>query len=717
MRKLGKALIALLVLVAVVAIGLMVWEPLSVAVATPPPPHRYDSVIARDTFGVPHIFGRTDPDVAYGVAYAHAEDDFATLQEAVAMSRGRLGAMTGADGAKVVYALHLLGARATVSRDYMKQPADVRALLDGYATGLNTYAARHPGEVRLARLFPVNGQDIATGFVLRTPFFFGLDQYLGALSGDTPLPREAAGATPDAPDPRALPAAQDAAGEGNMNGSNAFVVAPKRSADGFTRVVSNSHQPWKGPVAWYELVVHSGTGWNFAGATFPGVPYPVLGHNEHLGWTNTVNRPDLVDVYKLTLGQGGDTYLFDGKQVPLQATRVWLHVKIGPFVLPIPKTVYRSVHGPVIVNKSGAFALHYGGADQLRMVEEYHRLTRAGNFAEWQRALAIQGVSATNFLYGDAAGNIAYFYNAAFPNRKPGFDYRNVLPGDTSGDLAAGTVPWGQVPRNVNPASGFLANANNTPFQAAGEGSEMKPGDYSPLLGIETDTTNRGTRAVELMGKDGSISAADLERIKYDTGVSKLSWTARWYDDIARVDPQGDPALVAAKALMATWHWRFDGNNPAEALAAILLRAGQSWHYPRKAKKDPRTELAKAAAYLTQHFGRIDPPLGTVLRLRHGQVDLPLDGAPDVLRAASTWDEAEDGRLVVNHGDSFIMFMTWDKAGRVSSTSIQPYGAATTRPQSPHYADQAPLFVAHKTKPVNFWPTDLRRNVERVYRP
>ena len=85
--------------------------------------------------------------------------------------------------------------------------------------------------------------------------------------------------------------------------------------------------------------------------------------------------------------------------------------------------------------------------------------------------------------------------------------------------------------------------------------------------------------------------------------------------------------------------------------------------------------------------------------------------------AASTWDEADDGRLVVKHGDSFIMFMTWDKAGRVSSESVQPYGAATTRPRSPHYADQAPLFVAHKTKPVLFWRDDLRTSVERVYRP
>jgi acyl-homoserine-lactone acylase len=396
---------------------------------------------------------------------------------------------------------------------------------------------------------------------------------------------------------------------------------------------------------------------------------------------------------------------------------VWLKVRFGPFVLPIPKMAYRAVQGPVIVNKSGAYAIRYAGADQLRMIEEYYRLTRARDFAEWQKALAIQGVPATNFLYGDAKGNIAYFYNASFPNRKPGFDYLHVLPGDTSRDFALGTVPFAQVPRNVNPASGFLVNANNTPFQAAGAGSELKPGDYSPLLGIETDTTNRGTRAVELMGAHPSISADDLRRIKYDTGISRLSWAARWYGDIARVDPRGDAQLVQAQALLKRWNWDFDGHHSGQALAAILLRTGQKWHYPRRPELDPRDALAKAAGYLQRHFGTLDPPLGTVLRLRHGAVDLPLDGGPDVLRAASTWDEADDGRLVVKHGDSFIMFMTWDKAGRVSSESVQPYGAATTRPRSPHYADQAPLFVAHKTKPVLFWRDDLRTSVERVYRP
>jgi acyl-homoserine-lactone acylase len=704
-RRIG---LTVLVLVLLVAIGLASWEPLLASRAAPPPAHSYDVTIARDNFGVPHIFGRTDPDVAYGIAYAHAEDDFSTLQEVVAMTRGRLGAMTGTDGAKTDFVVHLLGARATVARDYDKQPADVRALLDGYAAGLNHYAEKHPGEVLLSRLFPVNGQDIATGFVLRSPFFFGLDAVLGSLAGDKPLPIESAGPQPDAPDVTPLgPNPQEA-------GSNAFVVAPRRSADGFTRLVSNSHQPWRGGAAWYELVVHSKAGWNFAGATFPGAPYPLLGHNEHLGWTNTVNRPDMIDVYKLVTN--GDRYRFDGEWRPLEKRTVWLPVKLwGPFVLPVPKTVYRAVQGPVVRNKQGSYALRYGGADQLKMVEEYYRLNRAQDFAQWQAALAIQGVPGTNFLYGDAAGNIAYFYNASFPNRKPGFNYAQVLPGDTSRAYAPGTVPWSMVPRNINPASGFLINANNSPYQAAGQGSEIPL--QPPLLGVETDTTNRGTRALELMGANPSIRAEDLYRIKFDSGVSRLGYLGAWYSELLAVDPKGDPLLARAHQLLAQWDWNFDGRGPADSLAFSILRVPNRWHYERKPKPDPRKVLLEAATYLQKHFGRLDLPLGDFIRLKQGKVDLPLDGGPDSLRAATSYDELPDGRLAIKHGDSFIMFVAWDKAGKVSSQSIQPFGAASTRPESPHYTDQARLFVEHKLKPVWFDPAQLKGHIERSYRP
>ncbi len=361
--------------------------------------------------------------------------------------------------------------------------------------------------------------------MLRSPFFFGLDKVIGSLASDKPLPPESAGPLPDAPDVTPLGVAE--------RGSNGFAVAPRRSADGATRLISNAHQPWTGAAAWYELVVHSGTGWNFAGATFPGVPYPLMGHNRTLGWTNTVNRPDLVDVYRLALDADGRRYRWDGGWRTLERHRVWLPVKLwGPFVLPVPRMVERAVQGPVITGKHGSFAIRYAGANQLGMVEEYYRLTRATDFVGWQRALARQAVPATNFVYADAAGHIGLFYNASFPRRRPGFDYRHILPGDTSRAFTPGTVPWAEVPRNVDPVSGFIVNANDSPFQAAGTGSELDPHAFSPLLGIETDTTNRGRRALELMGAIRAIGDADLLRIKFDTGVSRASWAGRWMRDV-----------------------------------------------------------------------------------------------------------------------------------------------------------------------------------------
>ena len=326
LKRLG---VGLLIIPVLMAIGLAIWEPLSVKETAAPPVRSYEARIVRDEFGVPHIFGKTDADVAYGVAYAHSEDDFATLQEVTAMTRGRMATLNGADSAPIDYIAALLDVRGTVTRKYDDLPQDVRLLLDGYASGLNAYADDHPEEVRLIKLFPVNGQDIAAGFVLRSPFFFGLNNPIEALVQNKPLPREGGPRLSGEPEkPSIHPLSPDkivdekkvtpVGPDPDENGSNAYAIAPERSPEGKTRLISNSHQPLRGNVAWYELVVHSEQGWDFAGANFPGSPFPFLGHNKYLGWTNTVNRPDLIDIYKLTLNDKKDAYRFDGEWKPLE---------------------------------------------------------------------------------------------------------------------------------------------------------------------------------------------------------------------------------------------------------------------------------------------------------------------------------------------------------------------------------------------------------------
>jgi acyl-homoserine-lactone acylase len=149
------------------ALGLTLWEPLTAPSGRAPVPLTHDARIVRDKFGVPHIKGKTDADASFGLAWAHAEDDFRTIQEVLAMTRGRAGTLLGADGAKIDYVYHLMGARDTAERRYREIPADVRAVAEGYARGLNLYAARHSQEVRLSGLFPVNGTDVVTGCARR----------------------------------------------------------------------------------------------------------------------------------------------------------------------------------------------------------------------------------------------------------------------------------------------------------------------------------------------------------------------------------------------------------------------------------------------------------------------------------------------------------------------------------------------------------------------
>jgi acyl-homoserine-lactone acylase len=716
-------------LVGVAALGFAVlatWEPFMATAAEPVAGRAYSAEIIRDEWGVPHISGKTDADTAYGVAIAHAQDDFFTLQDVVAMSRGRYGAIAGEDGAKVDYVYHLIDARGTAEREYPKLPADTRALFEAYAAGLNQYAAQHPGEVKLAGLFPVAGMDVAAGFALRQPFFFGLDGVIGPLVAGEDLRREHGPDIPGFPRPplqgaepadlaapkqarapvsspaRVLPLGEDA----EHLGSNAFAVAPKKGG-GTTTLVSNSHQPLRGGVAWYELVVESGEGWHFAGANFPGSPFPFLGHNEHLGWTNTVNTPDMIDVYQLELDESGTRYKLDGQWRDLQSEWVTLPVKVGPVVLPIRREVLRSVHGPVIRNAKGAFAIRYGGIGQLQQLDAYYRINKAKTFGEWEAQIARLAIPSTNFIYADKTGTIAYVYNAAIPARPEGVkaDWRSVLPGNRSDLIWQGAVDYAALPKIVNPASGWVYNSNNTPFTAAGKGSDLDPASFSPALGIELKQTNRSQRAYKLLSEAAVLDRATLERIKYDTGYERTGYVARLFDALEAMKAEGE--LASARDLLLSWDFTSDNRGPADALAMLVIRDFMAADYNNKPFPDVATELGEAAGHLMQHFGRLDPPLADLVRLRQGTRDLPVQGGSDTLRAATTWDVAADGRLSLKHGDSFIMWIEWKPGQRVSSRSVQPFGSASTRPDSPHYTDQMQLFVEHKLKPVHFWRDDL----------
>jgi acyl-homoserine-lactone acylase len=283
-----------------------------------------------------------------------------------------------------------------------------------------------------------------------------------------------------------------------------------------------------------------------------------------------------------------------------------------------------------------------------------------------------------------------------------------VLPGNRSDLIWQGTVDYARLPKLINPASGWLYNANNEPWTAAGARDDLKPNDFSPILGIEQKQTNRSRRAYRLLSEAGRLDRAALAAIKYDTGYERAGYVAKLWDALASLKAKGD--LAKARDLLLSWDFKADGKHPADALALLIIRDFMSAEYGNKPAPDVAEKLAAAQAHLMQHFGRIDPPMGELLRLRQGTRDLPLDGGSDTLRASTTWDVADDGRLALKHGDSFIMWVEWAKGQPVASQSVQPFGAATTRPQSPHYTDQMTLFVDHKLKPVHFWRSDVEKH-------
>lgn len=644
------------------------------------PVRTYRPEIVRDAYGVPTVHGRDDAEAAYGLAYAHAEDNFETIQLVVLAARGRLGAHLGEDGAKSDFFWHLTGVEAAIEAGYETELSpELRAVLEGYAAGLNAYGAEHPDQV-LHGARDVTGRDIATGSALTLPLFWGFDSIVGVLADEESrpcAPREARSETIDW-------------------GSNAFAIAPSRSTDGHTRLIVNSHQPWAGPVAWYEAGVDSDTGWRMHGGLFPGAPFPVLGTNGDLGWAATVNLPDLADVYRLTTDdQHRGQYYFDGEWRHFETRTVWLWVKVGWITIPVPRTLRYSVHGPAFETADGWVAVRYAGAGEIRAVEQFYQMGRARTYEAWREAMAMRAIPSFNFLYADRTGRIGYLYNAILPRRASGHDWSGCVAGDTS-DTLWEQGEWLDAPELIAPSSGWLYSANGAPWSATDPSADMRPEDHQAVAPyIESYITNRGLRAVELLSPLRSISDEQLLAAKFDLAYSPRSVMAT---NIATVLASNDPALADAQAVLRAWDMSADAADTSAPLALLMNFPIYNARRMRQPVPEATDTVREASAYLMQHFGRLDPALGDVLRLRRGSIDLPLEGAPDALRALR-WTPDPDGRLRADFGDGFMMVIDWAPDGSLRTRVISQWGASE-RPESAHYADQAPLFARYGWREV-----------------
>lgn len=661
-----------------------------------PAPERAARVtILRDRLGIPHVFGKSDADAAFGLAWAHAEDDFPTLQRSLAMTRGRLGELDGEEGAKSDYLVALLRVHEQVEARYAADLSpEFRAVVEAYAEGLNFYAARHPEEMILPGLLPLRGEDIVAGFVHKLPLFQGLMH-----------------AVADA-------AASDPTAERAGLGSNAFAVSPARSTDGRTHLVINSHQPWDGIVAWYEAHLHSDEGLDVVGGLFPGSPMVLHGHNDVLGWAHTVNEPDMIDVYRLvTNPDDPEQYRLDGEWRSFETREVTLRVRLfGVLPWSATRVARWSVHGPVLELGDGErrslYAFRIAGAGDLRMAEQWWRLGKARSLDEWLGVMRMHAIPMFNTVYADAEGHVGYVYNAKLPIRDPAFDWKGILPGDTSKAIWNDVLPFDALPKVFDPPAGFVQNANSSPFTAAGPAT-LDPGRWPTSLGIETRETERSRRLLALLGTGAALSPEAIERAKWDRRYDGGAWV-----DAALAALLAAPASGAgtdAQEVLRRWDRSLPPESREGALAIFTLMPYEKAHYGRgPAPPDPAAALEEAAVALRAYFGRIDPTLGEVQRLRRGAVDIPLGGGPDV-PAAIYATRAPDKRLVGHAGDCYVMLVSFGPGG-VRSRAVHQYGSSS-RPASKHFADQAPLFARQELRPV--WRTlgEIRENLDAEYHP
>lgn len=667
--------------------------------------------IIRDAYGVPHIFAKTDPEVAYGLAWAHAEDDFQTIQKSFLAAKGMLGQQTGREGATIDYIVSLLRIRELVDSLYDDSISPYyKTVLEGYAEGFNAFARTHPKEVLEKRAFPITPKDVIGYSVLQLAIGCGVDEALKKIyGGNVDLAFDLERAEPETPNAFETP-----------QGSNAFAFNSKKTADGEVYLAINTHHPLQGQVAWYEVHLSSEQGWNIVGALFPGSPVIFTGVNENIAWTHTVNHPDKLDTYQLEMNPDDKLqYKVDGKWLTLEEDVVKLKVKVPGFNLHMKKKAYWSIYGPTVVTSKGVFAIRTAGLMDIRGLEQWFWMNKAKSFKQFKSALKMEALPGYNVVYGDRFDTIYYLSNGRLPIREKGFNWKGTLPGNTSKTLWTKFHPIEELPQVLNPSSGYVYNANHSPFNATSHADNIREQDYDSLMGYETHDNNRSIRVMELMKGLDKVSYTDFKRIKYDLQLPDSLAFPVDVNALFKLDEKKFPEVADLISVLKKWDRKATMDSRGAAVFGVFFynvaeRYKQNPNFTHMTTEDCAQTLVFVKNYLLRNFGTIDVTLGEYQRLEREDISIPLPGLPDVL-AAMYSTPTDDGRVKGTVGECYIGLIQFSKHGPEIET-VNCFGASN-RKGSKHYADQMELFQQQKTKKMSLSRTEVIRSAKTIYHP
>ena len=640
--------------------------------------------ILWDTYGIPHIYGENSKSLFYAFGWAQMQSHGNLILRLYGQARGQAAEFWGEDYLESDRWVQTMGIPNRANAWYESQNPIFRNYLDAFVGGMNAYAKEHPEALteELKVALPLKPVDVLAHAQRVINFTFVVD-------------------------PERL---EDIAENDTPKGSNGWAIAPSRSESGNAMLLANPHLPWSDLYLWYEAQLIAPE-INAYGATLVGFPVLTIAFNDNLGWTHTVNTHDGWDAYELPLANDG--YRFNGKIRSFDREEKVLKVKEKNGNLRSESLVVRrSVHGPILTEKQGkAIALRVVGLDKPAALQQWWDMARSKNFSEFETALKRLEIPMFTVMYADRQGHIMHLFNGQVPIRKKGdFKYwSGTIPGNTSETLWSKNHPYADLPRVVDPPSGWLQNTNDPPWTTTFP-SPIAPDKYPAYMAPRGPMDLRSQRSAKMLLEDEKISFDELMQYKHSTQVELAD---RLLDDLIPVARQGSEKARRAAEVLATWDRKVDADSRGAVLFAFWKQAMDDDRLFAKpwSEDAPLTTpdglanpaeavrvLEATATKVEVTYGALDVAWGEVFRLP-GEANLPANGADGALGVfRSVWfAPGKDNRFQAVAGDSFVAAIEFSNP--VKAMALNSYGNAS-QPGSPHAGDQSELFARKELRPV-----------------
>ena len=657
--------------------------------------------ILWDRYGVPHIFARNEEELfyAFGRAQARAHGDL--LLRLYGEARARAAEYWGEDHLESDRWLRTVGIPDRARTWYQRQPPAFRSYLDAFARGINDYASENTTEIDENRLvvLPVHATDVLAHLQRIIHFTFVSKQQAVAAAAE----------------------------RRDSRGSNAWAIAPSRSASGHAMLLANPHLPWSGRFRFFEAHLQT-EGVNIYGANLVGLPVLGTAFNEHLGWTHTVNALDGQDLYELQVKADG--YLWNGRVIPFDEHQEILKIKQPDGGWKKENLIVkRSIHGPVVdESEDRALAARVVGLDQPGALEQWWNMGRARNLEEFEDAVRELQIPMFTIVYADRDGHVMHLFNGRVPVLPRGdWDWSRTVPGGTDQTLWTATHPYRDLPRVVDPPSGWLQNANDPPWTTTFP-RVLDPAEF-PAYMAPRAMSFRAQRSARMLAEDDQIGFEELVQYKHST---RMELADRILDELVPAAKRyGSANARRAAGVFEAWDRRADAASRGAVLFqtfagkaddmfpdSALFAAPWSEASPRTTPdglSDPAAAVAAleaAAKEIESNYGSLDVAWGEVHRLRIDDVDLPANGGPGELGIFRATNFRPDGesRFRAEGGDSFVALVEFSPL--VRAMVLLSYGNSS-QPGSPHRTDQLQHYSQKRLRPAWLSRDKIEENLSR----